>query len=123
LPVALESYTYFKKQNNKVDWVNSGIKVMGLYQLLRKFDQAKPYIDEVYTIGKESGNTNWVLSALGSYSNLYLETADYKKACKYLLRLRNYRDSTQAAFYLAEVAEMSKKYESERKDKELVQKD
>jgi tetratricopeptide (TPR) repeat protein len=123
LPIALESYTYFKKQNNKADWVNSAIKVMGLYQMMQKFDEAKPYIDEVYALGKEAGNTNWVLAALGSYSNLYRETKDYKKACKYLVRLKDYGDSSSAAFYLAEVAEMSKKYESERKDKELIQKD
>jgi tetratricopeptide (TPR) repeat protein len=123
LPLALESYTYFKKQNKKDDWANSGIKVMGLYQMMRRFSEAKPYIDEVYTMGSKDGNANWILASLNAYSTHYTETGDFKSACKYLIRLRAYKDSTQQVTYLQDVAEMSKKYESERKDKELLQKD
>jgi tetratricopeptide (TPR) repeat protein len=123
IPMYLEAYDYFKKNHKTEELGNTCIKLSGIYLGGSDLKQGKFFTDELYTIGMETGRAGFITCAMGNYATYYQITGDYKKACDILTRLHDYKDSSSQRSYLDEVAEMSKKYESERKDKELLQKD
>jgi serine phosphatase RsbU (regulator of sigma subunit) len=123
LELAFESYSYFKQKNKKDDLANTCTKIVGLYFENNKFKEAKPYVDEFMDLAEEMHSIALKRMATLFYSQYYEGIGDYKTACEFHSKDKTLRDSLFQNRFTEQVAEMSKKYESEKKDKELLKKD
>jgi len=120
LEYALSSYYYFKKNNQKEATANSCIKIVTYLRQLKKHKEQLPYITELYSLSIETVNPAQQLSATLAFAEYYENIKEYKSACAFHNRAMRLRDSIFNNKFTGQVAEMAKKYESEKKDKELM---
>ncbi len=84
-------------------------------------DEAQKYIDSAYTIAVEAKTTADIEAALQTYSNYYEAKNDLKSALDYQKKYNAFRDSTSTIETKNKVAELEIKYDTEKKENQILQ--
>jgi len=91
-----------------------------VYQEMKRFDVAAEYFSKSIDIFNEVGDLQHMKEAYGNLSELYYEKSDFKRAFQYQ---KLYADLIQKIFSTEsqkQIAEMSAKYETEKKEKKIL---
>ncbi|MES2592660.1 MAG: tetratricopeptide repeat protein [Bacteroidota bacterium] len=94
-----------------------------IYTKQNKFDEALRYDNLSLNIFKDIGFKGGMKEAYSSLSSLYEKKGDYKKAYTYHKFYLDIKDTLLNEQSSKQIAEMNTKYDSEKKDKELIKKD
>lgn len=84
-------------------------------------DEAKIYLDSAYSIALNAKTTADIEAALQIYSNYYEAKNDLKSALDYQRKYNVFRDSTLSIETTNKVAELEIKYETEKKENQILQ--
>jgi serine phosphatase RsbU (regulator of sigma subunit) len=94
---------------------------LGNQQLvLKKYKEALLSLNEAIDIAKESGELEVLSEAHKTMSDVYKEMGDYKKALDYRLIYQAYKDSMFNKDNNHHLQELETKYETEKKQKEII---
>jgi tetratricopeptide (TPR) repeat protein len=105
------------------DVIPSYNNIGSIYIKKGKFDQAYNYLNKALTAGKKIGQKESILDTYSSLSELFLKKGDYKQAFTYHRLFSSIKDSLLNEQSSKQISEMNVKYDSEKKDKELIKKD
>jgi two-component sensor histidine kinase len=92
-----------------------------VYAKLKMYDKALLFAFKDLELCSANQLINRKQFAYESLNDIYIEMGDYKKAHEYLHKYVSLRDSILNEDRNASIAEMQTKYETEKKDKELLQ--
>lgn len=84
-------------------------------------DEAKKYIDSAYSIAVEAKTTTDIEAALETYSNYFEAKNDLKSALLFQKKYNAFKDSTLNIETRNRVAELEIKYETEKKENQILQ--
>jgi len=84
-------------------------------------EEAQNYLEEALSIGKKIGTVELPKKALILLSELNEQKNNYKKANKYLKEHLILKDSLINEFHITAINELETKYQTEKKDKEIVE--
>ena len=107
------------KQGVAVSYTNIG----NIYMKLKKYDDANHYISQSLSILKSIGFKDGIKDAYSSLSDLFERQGDFKQAYNYRKLYSEMKDTLLNEQSSKQLTEMNTKYESEKKDKELIKKD
>jgi serine phosphatase RsbU (regulator of sigma subunit)/Tfp pilus assembly protein PilF len=102
---------------------NSYCNIGLVYMKQHKFGDAYQYLNNSLTIFKAIGDKGAVKEAYSSIAEFFDEKGDYKQALEYHKLFSDIKDTLLNDQSSRLVTEMNTKYDSEKKDKELVKKD
>ncbi|MES2592098.1 MAG: tetratricopeptide repeat protein [Bacteroidota bacterium] len=94
-----------------------------IYMYQNKLDLAADYLNQSLILSKEIGSKEAMKENYISLTNLYDKKGDYKQAYIYHKLYADIKDTLLNEQSGKQIAEMNTKYHSEKKDKELIQKD
>ena len=106
------------KQVQAITQDNIGI----IYLRLNQVKEANCFLNQSLIISKEIGYKNGIEEAYSSLAELFEKKGDYQQAYKYHKLYSNIKDTLLNEQSSKQIAEMNTKYDSEKKDKELIQK-
>jgi tetratricopeptide (TPR) repeat protein len=121
LEYALNAYHYFKKVNAIQEISNTLGKVCHYLSVLKRDKEAYPYLVEMREMAAKSHDKYLLVVNTLAFARYYEKIGEYDKSCRFYDRHYTMYDSVFKASSAEQMAEMSKKYESEKKDKELAQ--
>lgn len=107
------------KRGMGVSYVNIGDCF--LYQ--NKLDDALLYLNKGATLLKEINSKDGMKDAYAGLSEVYHQRGDYKKAFQFQSLYADLKDTLFNEQVSEQITEMNTKYESEKKDKELIKKE
>jgi signal transduction histidine kinase len=112
-------------QNLQSTYERAGVYfVLGmLYTETNQLSEARRYIRLSLELAEKAQSGRLLADAYMALSKLEQKAGNYQKAFEYLDRYNTYRDSMVAPEQLRTVAELEKKYETERKDREIAEKE
>jgi serine phosphatase RsbU (regulator of sigma subunit) len=87
---------------------------------LKKYKEALESLNEAIDMAKESGELEVLSEAHRTMSDVYKEMGDYKKALDYRLVYQTYKDSMFNKDNNHHLQELETKYETEKKQKEII---
>jgi serine phosphatase RsbU (regulator of sigma subunit) len=90
---------------------------------LKKYDDANHYISQSLSMLKSIGFKDGIKDAYSSLSDLFERQGDFKQAYNYRKLYSEMKDTLLNEQSSKQLTEMNSKYESEKKDKELIKKD
>ncbi|MBA3706483.1 MAG: tetratricopeptide repeat protein, partial [Bacteroidetes bacterium] len=112
------------KEINDKSMICSTFSVIGdIYLQQNKLQESYNYLMQALQLAKEIGKKNSVQASYESLSNLFISQHDYKKALEYHKLYSDLKDTLLNETSGKQIAEMNAKYDTEKKDKELIQKD
>ncbi len=118
-----EALILMEKDNNKVR-TNLILYLIGnLYYQEREYDKAIYYFQRSLEVARGIDYNQTILADLIGLSNAWLEKKQFEKAYRYLLDHKILNDSLFSEEKMTQMTEMQEKYESEKKEKEILQKD
>ncbi|MDT0557110.1 tetratricopeptide repeat protein [Ichthyenterobacterium sp. W332] len=85
-----------------------------------RVNESKVYIDSAYYYSEKYNLATGLESALYNYSSYFEEKNDNKKALQYYKELTKFRDSLVSVETASKVAEIDVKYQTEKKEKEIL---
>ncbi|MBA3707032.1 MAG: tetratricopeptide repeat protein, partial [Bacteroidetes bacterium] len=94
-----------------------------IYLQQNKLDEAYKYFNQTLKLAKEIGRKSNIQEVYSSLSDLFAKKQDYKQALEYHKLYTDLKDTLLNETSSKQVAEMNAKYDTEKKDKELIQKD
>ncbi|MES2285998.1 MAG: tetratricopeptide repeat protein [Bacteroidota bacterium] len=94
-----------------------------VYMRQNKFEKTYYYFNRSLTLSKEIGYKAGLKVAYISLSELYEAQGDYKQSYNYHKLYSDIKDTLLNEQSSRQIAEMNTKYDSEKKDKELIKKD
>lgn len=107
------------KQGIAVSYTN----IANIYMNQKKFDDALHYLSQSLSMLKPIGFKDGIKDAYASLSDLFEKKGDYNQAYKYHKLFSAIKDTLFNEQSSKQMAEMNTKYDSEKKDKELIKKD
>jgi serine phosphatase RsbU (regulator of sigma subunit) len=107
------------KQGLALVYRNSGVS----YTALNKLSEAKFYLNNSLIIETAFNNKVGIKDCYYELSNVYYKNADYFNAYKYRKMFESLKDSLFTIHSVKQVEEMSERYSSLKKDKELTEKE
>lgn len=120
---------YFKKSleiakvnNDKNSMINELSNISGMYQKQLKYDITLKYLDSAMVIAQSANLRVKIRSLYVSYSRLYEKMQQTDKALFYLKKFAALNDSIFKEDTQKEIAAFQSKYENEKKQKEINQK-
>ena len=133
----------YENQNNFASALNSYLKALeinekigdklglaasyscigSVYMKQEKLPESYRYLFESMVLFKEIGNTEGIKEVYGSMSDLFEKKGDYKQSYHYYKLFSDFKDTLFNEQSAKQIAEMNTKYDSEKKDKELLRKD
>lgn len=93
------------------------------YLMLNDLEVALIYLNKGIKILQEIGNKDGVKDAFSALAAIYERKGDFKKAYEYQIMYSDLKDTLFDEQVSEQMTEMNAKYESEKKNKELVKKD
>ncbi len=93
------------------------------YIKLGNYEKSLYYLNQALNISKEIGYKDGIREAYNVLSELYEAKGDFKQAYNYHKLFSDIKDSLLNEQSSKQIAEMNTKYDSEKKDKELIKKD
>lgn len=100
-----------------LDYLNIG----GSLMKLKKFEQAKPYLDSAYNLSVSEEFAKEQLNALNSLKTYYTAVNDFEKADEYVAKYDVLEDSLMNEKIQNNVSELNTKYETAKKEQQLLQ--
>ncbi|MBA3705622.1 MAG: tetratricopeptide repeat protein [Bacteroidetes bacterium] len=119
----LKALLIAKEINDQDLMCNTSINIANVYLESNKLEEAHDYLNQTLKLAKEIGKKSRVQEAYFSLSELFERKHDYKQALEYHKLYTNLKDTLLNETSSKQIAEMNTKYDTERKDKELIQKD
>lgn len=95
-------------------------RLMVLYSKQRKFDKAEVYALKSFDYTKQSGNKASLVIDYANLSQLYKDKNNYKKAYEYHVQYHDLNDSLFNIEKVNEIENLKQKYESDKKDSEII---
>lgn len=89
--------------------------------LLGRNDEAMEYADESYKINLEVNKTSGIMKSASIAADIYYDNQQFKKAADYYRIYVSYKDSLLTEENRLLVNELTKKYETEKKEKQLLE--
>lgn len=116
-----KSFDLYKKIGSTYGMGSVAVNLGHRYADLKQLDKAETYyfLGEKYL--QKTGSFHQMKLANDGLTRLYKEKGDYRKSLYYLERSMSYMDSTQASEGTQMLSEMYAKYQTEKKEKMLVQ--
>ncbi len=115
--------TASKVSINKYDLSVYYITNGNLYTLLGEYNKAKPAIEKGLSIANEIGHKEDQELAFLALSDMYAAKKDYEHAAYYHEKFTLVKNELLNERNLKQMTEVNTRYESEKKDKELIKKD
>jgi signal transduction histidine kinase len=122
--------TYFKESleldrisNDYSSLTDSYNNLAEVYLNVNEYTKMNLYIDSAYYLAKKHKYAHGFLYALENYSLLYEMKADYKKANEYLHQYAIAKDSVEAISNRKNLDELEQKYQTEKKERILLEKE
>ncbi|MGB3947550.1 MAG: GAF domain-containing protein [Bacteroidia bacterium] len=111
-------------QENKIKGMEISIygTIGDIYHAQGNYKKALEYIDKCYEGSKAIQNQTYIRDIYLSYANIYAKLNEHKKAYDYLKLYHQLKDKLLNEASTKQIAEINAKYDSEKKDKELIQK-
>ncbi len=116
----LKSNKLFKELNDKQGIAISSSNIGMLYLRFDKYNEAKKHLKEGLNIAVNIGDIDVQKTVCKSLSDVYAKQADFKNALVYYKAYKNLNDSVFNQESANKIIEMNKKYESEKKQQEIV---
>ncbi len=120
LLLAQQSINYHLANNNTRQLGAAYLKLANAYKLAGKQTEALNAANKAYTLSKNSGERNTSKEITQTLSELYAHLGDYANAYKYQEEYQLIKDSILNETSERAIAEMQTKYETEKKDIELI---
>lgn len=95
----------------------------GIYIKQNKLQESFNYLDKALKVFQQIGYKEGIRSTYVALSDLYDKKGDYKQAYHYHTLYSDIKDTLLNEQSSKQIAEMNVKYDSEKKDKELIKKD
>ena len=121
LSYALKAEPYLRYSNNKLEKSYYQYFLGVIYQELNDNIKAEKYLLKSYKLAKEVESESLQLNSLLPLSSIYAEKKEYKKAYKYGLEYYKLNEKTRGEKNNTIVTELDTKYQTEKKDKEILQ--
>ncbi len=115
-----QAYTLFHSLSHNADLVDACINLAEAYQQANNFDQALQYYNQAVEISQKIGNVPLQKRALKGKQQLLIENKLYKEAYSTLRSYYQLKDSIENVDVKEKVAELDKKYQTEKKEKEIA---
>lgn len=119
----LEGLKAAKEKGNREMEASLSGTIGDIYYAQGNYRKALEYFNNCYEGAKEVNNKAYIKDIYLSYSRIYSKLNDYKSAYEYYKRYTEMKDELSDEQVNRQIAEMNAKYDSEKKDKELVTKD
>jgi signal transduction histidine kinase len=119
------AWQYFKKaedwyqQNDMQSHQDAQNNYMG--QTLKRFSEAKPYLDKGLKLAAAEHDIEMIGEAYWGLYNFYNAQGDFKMALVYHEKFTEARDSIRQRMQFEQLAEMTTKYETAKKDKQIAE--
>lgn len=110
----------YKEVGDQLKIGNQYIGMANLQQLLNDSSKAEDFFKEAETVAETQKNKTLFQSLYLAKSNFYATNNNYRLSYDYNKRYYNYRDSILNEKNTATIAELQTKYETEKKDNEIV---
>ncbi|MES2591478.1 MAG: tetratricopeptide repeat protein [Bacteroidota bacterium] len=119
----LEGLEIAKQMNNKEMEASLNGTIGDVYHAQGNYTKALEYLDKCYEGAKAVNNNGYIRDIYLSYATIYSKLKDYKKAYEYHTRYSDMKEELLKEQSSKQITEISAKYDSEKKDKELIKKD
>jgi two-component system, NarL family, sensor kinase len=110
-----------KAFDDKYGIITDYVDIGGSLMNLRQFDKAKPYFDSAYTIADKENFLKEKIEVINSLVTYYTVKGELEKAQDLSGELNTLKDSTMNMEIHKNISELSTKYETTKKEKELQQ--
>jgi PAS domain S-box-containing protein len=119
---AKEALKIAQKSNNKDMEISIYGTIGDIYHAQGNYKKALEYIDKCYEGSLAINNQSYIRDIYLSYATIYAKLNENKKAYNYLVLYHELKDKLLNEASTKQIAEINAKYDSEKKDKELIQK-
>jgi serine phosphatase RsbU (regulator of sigma subunit) len=109
-----------RRTNKKLDMALCYSNIGSIYAEMKKYREALAYNDSGLTCALSTGSREKIAAAYTALEETYLSMKNYKKADEYLHLYMLYNDSLHNENSMQAIAEMQARYESEKKEKEIL---
>jgi tetratricopeptide (TPR) repeat protein len=116
----LKAITLLRKENNLRGLAYALTNLGTAYSKLNRNAEAIKYSVEGFELSKQLGFLENIEKISKSMSRIYQNSGDYRNALKYHVIYANTRDSIFSASVVKQINELNAKYESSKKDNELL---
>jgi len=116
----LLAYPIREKLNDDFGMITTCNNIASTYLTLKNADKALEYISKSYEIAKKLNSKRKLKSVYFLTSQVYQEKQDYKKSLEYYKKFNMIKDSIFTEESARSMAEMQTKYETEKKEQELL---
>lgn len=111
---------FHKKTNNINGQIYALFDISGVENKLKNYARADEYMNEAYALAEENDYSSAMLTILSMKSSNYSERKDYKRAFNSLGEYVALKDSLMTLDKSRIATELQEKYESEKKEQEIV---
>ncbi|MDP1745473.1 MAG: tetratricopeptide repeat protein [Bacteroidota bacterium] len=119
----LKSLKIREEIGDKYGIAMSNVNIGGIYLKENRLVESYDYLNRALILFKRIGYKDGIKDAYFSLSDLHAQKGDYKKAFEFHKLYFNSKDTLFNEKSSKQIAEMNTKYDSEKKDKELLKKD
>lgn len=123
LEFAFEGVKFSTEVNNKKMRTSLYGTIGDIYYSQGNYKTAIEYLDKCYEGAKSFSDKNYIKDLYLNFASVYAKLDNYQKAYEYHTLYTGMKDALLKGRSSKEVVEMIAKYESEKKDKELIAKD
>lgn len=99
------------------------VNLGNVYTDLKQFQRAEEHLNKGLKISLDNNSYTQIIHAYMGLSDLEKERGEFDKAWNYLKLASLYKDSTYSENITEQIAEMGVKYETEKKERELAEKE
>jgi signal transduction histidine kinase/Tfp pilus assembly protein PilF len=116
----LASISAFKKDNNLYELSNAKVSLAHNYSVTNNYSEAKKQLEEAIKITRQNNFKEIEIKALKHLAEVDALTGDYKSALTYFKKYAIQKDSVFETEKTKTVFELETKYETEKKEKEIL---
>ncbi len=116
-----ESDKFRQKEKNDYGRAENAVILGELYVQVNKYDEAIKKFNESLKLAKKMGNKHMAQYNYKKLSDIYQKMGNYEAAYKNLKEHKIYQDSILNNETKSKIAELEVKFESEKKDKEIIE--
>jgi serine phosphatase RsbU (regulator of sigma subunit) len=119
----MKSMKLYEEINNTGGLIYVYNNIGSIYTDKKEYDKAIEYEKKSLDLAIKSGSFEYIKYSYEILANTYGKKGDFKSAFEYQYEMIKYKDSIFNATSMEQINEMQTKYETEKKDKELLLKD
>jgi adenylate cyclase len=116
----LRSLALAKELNNSRGIAGRYHNIAAVYKAMGKFPVAIQYLDSCITLAKDGDDKPYLKEAYNTQSEIYSDIGNFEKAYQAHVLFSNLNDTLMSEENKKQFAEMNTKYETEKKDNEII---